>query len=59
MPASSEGWGVAEYLLADVYQAFSGQPHPARPTVNDAKTKHSDRVARLRAQRERLGVSAP
>lgn len=32
------GWSVTDYLIADVFHAVSGEPHPARPAA-DGKTK--------------------
>lgn len=50
------GWDVHAYLLADLYHAFTGSAHPARPKPEAASK--SSRYAQLRkaleAQRERV-----
>lgn len=52
------GWGTTEFLLADLFQAFTGEEHPHRPKASAAADASRDLVARLRAQRDRL-QSAP
>lgn len=42
------GWSTEAYLLADLYSAFAGEPHPDHPAK-----KHGDRE-RARHVRERL-----
>jgi hypothetical protein len=48
----------ADFVLADVYHALSGEAHPLRPapSVDEeaAKSKHESTAARLRAMRERV-----
>lgn len=52
------GWTLEAVLLADLYQAHTGTPHPARPTpsssTSSSGTRASDLRDRLRKQRERL-----
>lgn len=49
------GWTLTDSLLADVYHALTGEPHPLRPDHSaKAKAKKADdRIARLVAQRKR------
>lgn len=51
------GWDVNAFLLADLYHAFTGNPHPARPQPKGSEK--SGRYSRLREalekQRERVG----
>ncbi|WP_406234924.1 hypothetical protein [Nocardia sp. NBC_01009] len=42
-------WGVLEYLLADVYQALTGQPHAGRPK---SAAQRAITAARRRATRK-------
>lgn len=52
---SAPGWDTVAYLMADVYHALTGQPHPSRPQPEEGKK--STRYAKLRkaleAQRAR------
>jgi hypothetical protein len=41
-------WGVTEHLLADIWQALSGQPHPSRPKTT---ARQAITAARRRATR--------
>ncbi|WP_054812108.1 hypothetical protein [Nocardia arizonensis] len=41
-------WGTLEYLLADIWQALTGQPHGARPK---SITQRAVTAARRRAER--------
>lgn len=49
------GWDTKAFLLADIFMAVTGKPHPSRP--NPKKTGDKSRAARLRraleAQRKR------
>jgi hypothetical protein len=47
-------------LLADLFHAISGEPHPLHPSSGvEARTaKNADAIARLQAQRERLAARA-
>lgn len=57
-----DGWTVDTYVLADVFHALTGKPHPARPkpTAEGKKSgRHAQLLARLRAQRERLATPDP
>ncbi|MFD3431160.1 hypothetical protein [Nocardia fluminea] len=52
----SPRWGIAEYLLADIWAALSGQPHAARPksVAHKAMTAAFRRAtARVEARFER------
>lgn len=50
---TAPGWDVHAYLLADLFQAFTGEAHPARPQAT--ATRYGDLRARLEAQKARLG----
>jgi transcriptional regulator of met regulon len=55
--SGSDGWTRSELLLTDLFHAFTGNPHPARP-----QPKTESRYAKLRksleAQKERLKTQA-
>lgn len=36
LSGAAEGWVMGDYLLADVFNATAGQPHPARPQIVDS-----------------------
>lgn len=42
-------WSLTDVLLADLFQAFTGKPHPGKP-----KPKKSGGASRYRALRSRL-----
>jgi hypothetical protein len=46
-------------LLADLFHAIHGEPHPLHPSsgVEAQAAKNADVVARLQAQRERLAAN--
>jgi hypothetical protein len=52
---AATGWNVTEYLLADVYYALTGTPHPARPQPAEQSkaARYAELRQRLQAQRER------
>jgi hypothetical protein len=53
--AEDPGWSVEAYLLADLYLAFTGEEHPARPRPKSTgKSQHAEKVAALKAQRARV-----
>lgn len=68
LPIDSAVWAVenglpmgatpTDVLLADIFQAVTGQVHPLRPVStapsSAAKTRHESMAARLRAQRVRV-----
>lgn len=56
---SPSGWDVSAYLLADLFHAFTGNAHPARPTGKAKEKRYADLRARLEAQRERMKASPP
>lgn len=43
------GWDVHAFLLADLYHAFTGEPHPSRP-----QPKSADGASRYKRLREAL-----
>lgn len=52
------GWSLTDFLLADLFQVWANTPHPARPvTSKKSRGDAGELVARLKAQRERLGAS--
>lgn len=55
------GWDVPAYLLADLFHAFTGTPHPARPTQSGGSKakRYAALRARLEAQRARLEAPSP
>ncbi|BCJ41677.1 hypothetical protein GCM10010168_53250 [Actinoplanes ianthinogenes] len=55
------GASRADVLLADIFQAVTGQPHPLRPQPKDraAVEQHESTAARLRAQRARVAAQRP
>lgn len=56
-----EGWTLSDFLLTDLYAAFTGEEHPARPSSKSKSHAEANRASelaqRLRAQRERLAAS--
>lgn len=49
------GWTLTDFLLTDIWSAFTGEPHPLRPTDDSAKkSKVEEQAAKLLAQRERI-----
>jgi hypothetical protein len=48
------GWTHSDTLLADVFEALTGTPHPGKPTPNAARARANDSIKRLKEQRERL-----
>ena len=50
------GWSLTDVLLTDLFHAFTGEKHPARPKSSDggATSKAASLRARLKAQRARL-----
>ena len=43
-------WGWTEHLLADIWSAFAGKPHPNRPKTTQAK-RRDERVENERRRR--------
>jgi hypothetical protein len=56
---TSKGWTTTDYLVADLFQAFTGQVHPHRPTPDAKPRVSADTVRRLQEQRERLRKQEP
>ncbi len=53
---SPAGWGVAEYLLTDVFHALTGNPHPSRPKPPKDASRHVSLAQRLKAQAVRTAA---
>lgn len=47
------GWTLTDFLLADIFHAFAGEPHPSRPKPNP-EHEAKEKIGLLLAQRERL-----
>lgn len=54
------GWSLTDILIADLFHAFAGEPHPLHPGAGKkataTKTKQSDMLDRLREQRDRVAA---
>lgn len=52
------GWTLTDLLITDLFQAFTGEPHPMRPGITaGGNTKNADEIASaLVAQRERMAA---
>lgn len=48
-----DGWTVGDYLIADIWQSLTGQPHPADPR---AKRERERRAAEARETKARHDV---
>jgi hypothetical protein len=50
------GWTLTDLLLADVFEALAGTPHPMKqPLIEEQrKAEHEETVRRLVEQRERI-----
>ncbi|UIW13268.1 tail assembly chaperone [Arthrobacter phage Crewmate] len=51
--AKADGWDTHAFLLADLFHAFTGEVHPARPKPQGA-SRYAELRARLEAQKARL-----
>lgn len=53
------GWTLNDLLTADLYQALTGTPHPARPSGKEAAEAERAKklAAALKRQQERLNPS--
>lgn len=49
-------WDVHAFLLADLWHAWTGKPHPSRPEPPKA-SRYASLRERLEAQRQRLGTA--
>ncbi len=58
MPPTAHGWGVSEFLLADVFQALTGKAHQARPTATTRAERYRNLKTRLEEQRARLNPAS-
>ena len=55
------GWTLADHLLADVYQATSGNPHPWKPKQDkgsDPAHEKAKRAARARVRERQRAIDA-
>ncbi|WGH21088.1 tail assembly chaperone [Arthrobacter phage Cassia] len=52
--ANADGWDLHAFLLADLFQAFTGELHPARPMPQGPSSRYSQLRARLEEQKARL-----
>lgn len=52
--ANADGWDLHAFLLADLFQAFTGELHPARPQPQGPSSRYSQLRARLEEQKARL-----
>lgn len=50
------GWSLTDLLIADLFQAMTGEPHPARPTGREKANEQRvrEKHAALMEQRARL-----
>jgi len=50
------GWTMSDFLLADLFHAFSGEAHPARPTGKEksAQARVKQVASKLLQQQQRL-----
>lgn len=52
--AKSDGWDLHAFLLADLFQAFTGELHPARPQPQGPSSRYAQLRERLEEQKARL-----
>jgi hypothetical protein len=54
------GWSLTDILIADLFHAFAGEPHPLHPGIAKqaaaTKTKQADQLAMLRERRDRIAA---
>ena len=50
----ARGWTLTDLLLADIFHALSGEPHPSRPSPKAAETTST--VQKLLEQQKRLAA---
>lgn len=53
---TGNGWTLEHYLLAHIFQAFAGIPHPALPTP--AKSEDPIRLKKIEEFKERVRIRA-
>ena len=61
MATGSTGWTLADHLLADVFHATAGKPHPGLPKVDevsDPKHVRAIRDAKARARERQRAIDA-
>jgi hypothetical protein len=51
------GWDLHAFLLADLFHAFTGEPHPSRPSQRASKSDRY-RAARDRLEQQRARIAA-
>ena len=56
--AEAPGWDTHAFLLADLFQAFTGEIHPSRPQAKKP-SRYADLRAALEAQKARLAKESP
>lgn len=54
LPSAAFGWDVNTFLLADVFHALTGKPHPQRPALQTRAERYTSLRERLAEQRSRL-----
>lgn len=59
LPEQARGWDLTDYLLADVFHAMTGEPHPSRPEATSRAERYRKLRARLEQQRARVEAPAP
>lgn len=52
------GWTLTDILLTDLFHAFTGEEHPARPKPKAAKKDATSMLEKLKAQRARHNKEA-
>lgn len=61
MATGSNGWTLADHLLADVYQAIAREPHPGKPKQakgSDPVHEKAKREAKARARERQRAIDA-
>jgi hypothetical protein len=59
--SGGNGWTRGDYLLADVYHALAGKPHPAAPKPvkgSDPEREKRLRAAKVRARERQRAIDA-
>ena len=51
-------WSTTDYLISDLFHAYAGKPHPARPKVTRRATPAPGKDKALRAARARARARA-
>ena len=53
MATGSDGWTLADHLLADVYRAVAGEVHPGKPKGVEGPNPERDKAKRQAKARQR------